>query len=43
MPALASSRAGARVVESGPGGQGLTPSARQRLGALPDPRSGVLI
>jgi hypothetical protein len=35
MPALALSR----VVESGPGGQDLAPSAWQRLKALPDPRS----
>ena len=40
MPALALSRLGARVVESGPdGGQDLAPSAWQRLEALPDPRS----
>src|SRR6266567_4085528 len=39
MPALALSRAGARVVESGPVGQDLAPSAWQRLEALPDPRS----
>ncbi|MGH3125081.1 MAG: ISAs1 family transposase [Streptosporangiaceae bacterium] len=39
MPAVALSRAGARVVESGPGGQDLVASAWQRLEALPDPRS----
>jgi predicted transposase YbfD/YdcC len=39
MPALALSRAGARVVESGPGGQDLAACAWQRLEALPDPRS----
>src|SRR6266576_2871778 len=40
MPALALSRLGARVVESGPGGgQDLAPSAWQRLEARPDPRS----
>src|SRR6266576_4442348 len=40
MPALALSRLGARVVESGPGGgQDLAPSAWQRLETLPDPRS----
>ncbi len=39
MPAVALSRAGARVVESGPGGQGLAAGAWQRLEALPDPRS----
>jgi predicted transposase YbfD/YdcC len=39
MPAVALSRAGARVVESGPGGQDLPASAWQRLEALPDPRS----
>ena len=39
MPAVALSRAGARVVESGPGGQDLAASAWQRLEALPDPRS----
>jgi len=36
---MALSRAGARVVESGPGGQELAASAWQRLEALPDPRS----
>jgi len=40
MPALALSRVGARVVESGPGGgQELAPAAWQKLEALPDPRS----
>ena len=39
MPAVALSRAGARVVESGPGGQDLAAGAWQRLEALPDPRS----
>ena len=39
MPAVALSRAGARVVESGPDGQDLAASAWQRLEALPDPRS----
>ena len=39
MPAVALSRAGARVVESGPGGQGLSADAWRRLEALPDPRS----
>jgi len=40
MPALALSRVGARVVESGPGGgQVLAAGAWQRLEALPDPRS----
>jgi predicted transposase YbfD/YdcC len=39
MPAMALSRAGARVVESGPGGQELVAGAWQRLEALPDPRS----
>ena len=39
MPALALSRVGARVVESGPGGQDLAAGAWQRLEALPDPRS----
>jgi hypothetical protein len=39
MPALALSRLGARVVESGPDGDDLAPSAWQRLEALPDPRS----
>src|SRR5271170_7645133 len=39
MPAVALSRVGARVVESGPGGQGLAADTWQRLEALPDPRS----
>jgi predicted transposase YbfD/YdcC len=39
MPAMALSRAGARVVESGPGGQVLAADTWQRLEALPDPRS----
>jgi hypothetical protein len=39
VPAVALSRAGARVVESGPGGEDLVPGAWQRLEALPDPRS----
>ena len=39
MPAVALSRVGARVVESGPGGEGLAADAWQRLEALPDPRS----
>jgi hypothetical protein len=39
VPAVALSRAGARVVESGPGGEGLAADAWQRLEALPDPRS----
>ena len=40
MPALALSRVGARVVESGPGGgQELAAGAWQKLEALPDPRS----
>jgi predicted transposase YbfD/YdcC len=39
VPAVALSRAGARVVESGPDGENLTASAWQRLEALPDPRS----
>jgi predicted transposase YbfD/YdcC len=36
---VALSRAGARVVESGPGGENLAASTWQRLEALPDPRS----
>jgi hypothetical protein len=36
---VALSRAGARVVESGPGGENLAAGAWQRLEALPDPRS----
>ena len=39
MPAMALSRVGARVVESGPGGENLAAGAWQRLEALPDPRS----
>src|SRR5882762_46245 len=39
MPAMALSRARARVVESGPDGENLAPGAWQRLEALPDPRS----
>ena len=39
MPAMALSRVGARVVESGPGGQDLAAGAWQKLEALPDPRS----
>jgi predicted transposase YbfD/YdcC len=39
MPALALSRVGARVVESGPCGQELSAGAWQKLEALPDPRS----
>src|SRR5580692_6286556 len=39
MPAMALSRVGARVVESGPGGQDLAAGTWQRLEALPDPRS----
>src|SRR5580692_10043800 len=39
VPAVALSRVGARVVESGPGGQDMPASAWQRLEALPDPRS----
>ena len=39
MPALALSRVGARVVESGPDGQELAAGAWQKLEALPDPRS----
>jgi predicted transposase YbfD/YdcC len=39
MPAVALSRAGARVVESGPDGENLAAGAWQRLEALPDPRS----
>jgi predicted transposase YbfD/YdcC len=36
---MALSRVGARVVESGPGGQDLAAGAWERLEALPDPRS----
>jgi DDE_Tnp_1-associated len=39
MPAAALPRVGGRVVESGPGGQDLPPSAWQQLEALPGPRS----
>src|SRR2546430_14308938 len=39
MPAVALSRVGARVVESGPDGQGLAADAWQKLEELPDPRS----
>ena len=39
MPAVALSRVGARVVESGPGGENLAAGTWQRLEALPDPRS----
>ena len=39
MPAVALSRAGARVVESGADGATLATSTWQRLEALPDPRS----
>src|SRR5947209_547940 len=39
MPALALSRLGARVVESGPDGDDLAAGAWQRLEALPEPRS----
>jgi predicted transposase YbfD/YdcC len=39
VPAVALSRVGARVVESGPGGKNLAAGAWQRLEALPDPRS----
>jgi hypothetical protein len=39
MPAVSLSRVGARVVESGPGGQDLAAGAWERLEALPDPRS----
>jgi predicted transposase YbfD/YdcC len=39
MPAVSLSRVGARVVESGPGGQDLAAGSWQRLEALPDPRS----
>ena len=39
MPALALSRVGARVVESGSGGGNLAAGAWERLEALPDPRS----
>jgi predicted transposase YbfD/YdcC len=39
VPAVALSRVGARVVESGPGGENLAAGTWQRLEALPDPRS----
>ena len=39
MPAMALSRVGARVVESGPDGQELAAGAWQKLEELPDPRS----
>ena len=39
MPAMALSRVGVRVVESGPDGQDLPASAWERLEVLPDPRS----
>jgi hypothetical protein len=39
MPAVALSRVGARMVESGPGGTNLAVGTWQRLEALPDPRS----
>ena len=39
MPAVALSRAGARVVESGPDGEDLIAGTWQRLEELPDPRS----
>lgn len=39
MPAVALSRVGARVVESGPEGENLAAGTWQRLEALPDPRS----
>ena len=39
MPAVALSRVGARVVESGPDGESLAAGVWQRLEALPDPRS----
>jgi len=39
MPAVALSRVGARVVESGPDGGDLAAGTWQRLEALPDPRS----
>jgi predicted transposase YbfD/YdcC len=39
VPAVSLSRVGARVVESGPGGQSLAGDAWRRLEALPDPRS----
>src|SRR2546430_11177047 len=39
MPAVALSRVGARVVESGPDGEDLAAGTWQRLETLPDPRS----
>jgi DDE_Tnp_1-associated len=39
VPAVALSRAGARVAESGPDGENLAAGTWQRLEALPDPRS----
>jgi predicted transposase YbfD/YdcC len=39
MPAVALSRVGARVVESGPCGQELAADTWRRLAAMPDPRS----
>ena len=39
MPAVALSCVGARVVESGPGGEDLAAGTWQRLEALSDPRS----
>jgi predicted transposase YbfD/YdcC len=39
VPAVALSRVGARVVESGPDGENLAAGTWQRLEALPDPRS----
>ena len=39
MPALALSRGGARVVESGPDGENLAAGTWQQLEAVPDPRS----
>jgi predicted transposase YbfD/YdcC len=39
VPALALSRAAARAVESGPGGESLAADVWRRLEALPDPRS----
>ena len=39
MPAVALSRVGARVVESGPDGENLAAGTWQRLEQLPDPRS----
>jgi predicted transposase YbfD/YdcC len=39
MPAMALSRVGARMVESGPDGQELAAGTWQKLEALPDPRS----